>query len=206
MKFFQHGEVSVLHVDPETGQLALDVRMPCLLLQAASPLMLAGGFMDDLRLVQPLMAWLPTLTADRYRPQVLQETPDVAIQVSTVLKERVMDMLNLYKDVSGLLINPDDAIMALPIGVYVHFRYRCTFDSLARVVIGLKTVQIAGMAEFVFAAASVLAEAVAGCPSRPALHLDDIPPMLGVAAASDSSDGASTLVAAHSEDLPSKNG
>lgn len=160
-QFFEHGQVEVVCSDETTRQLALRVQVPWCVLQPPIPSFLHLGFMDGLRIKHPFVTWIPTLDASRFCEEALAQVPNAPKKVSQVMQNHVSDSLQLFLDASSIVKNPDDFICMLPMGTYVEFQYRTTYENLANLVEKLPTGGTAGAAEFRFALASALAEVLA---------------------------------------------
>jgi hypothetical protein len=156
-RFFEFGEITIQAHDPRQKEAALDVCMPACLMQAVTPQLLGAGFIDKYSVRSPLATWLPKITAERFLPDLVEAAPHIPIRVQEQMFQRAKSLLEMFVQLSKALIDPTDAVPLLPLGIYVTFQYRCRTDDLAKVLLGLETMPISGIAEFRFALASVLA-------------------------------------------------
>jgi len=157
-KFFEYGEVSLLAFDESTRQAAIQMVMPCCLMQTITPALLGGGHIDQYELRNPVAIWMPSIDSDKYKPELLQQYPDIPTQVNATVKKKLEEVLDLFKELSGAIKDPTNFIPMLPMGVYIQFRLRCEVDNMAQVLLNLENTLVVGVAEFRFALAEILAE------------------------------------------------
>jgi len=205
-KLFEYGEVESVCSDPDTRQAALKISAPWCVVQAAIPILLGHGFIDLLRVKDPLVAWTPTIPRELFSDASLAEAPNIPDKVSMVVRERTLEMLNLFSDLASVLKNPDAAIGLLPMSVYVTFQFRSTFESLSEVIRKLEPFGTPGVAEFRYALASVLAEFLTEVGNVRPLELDvnGEPSILGIASALDASKMTNSTPSTQGQDLGGK--
>ena len=205
-KFFEYGEVESVCSDHQTRQIALKVCAPWCVVQAAVPVLLGHGFIDLLRLSHPLAAWTPPLSQSRFTEAAVAEVPNIDEKVNAMIQNRVMEMLQLFSDAASVLKNSDDVIGLLPMSAFVTFQFRTTYEDLSEIARKLEPFGTPGLAEFRYALASVLAEALISAGSINSLNLDGqrVPPVLGAPMAADFSNVASSALSAHGQDPSSQ--
>jgi hypothetical protein len=157
-KFFEYGEVSYVSLDDTTRQAAIRVCIPCCLMQTITPALLGAGHIDRYELKNPIAAWMPDLNTGHYKPEVMDQFPNMIREISSTVKEKLEETLKLFQELSQTVVSPSDFIPILPMGTYVQFRLRCCVDDMAKVLLNLENTPIAGVAEFRFALAEVLAD------------------------------------------------
>lgn len=186
-KFLELGEAECVCSDDSTRQAAIRVGVPLCIVQAALPLLLAHGFIDQFQVRSPLASWAPPLLRERFLDSAVSHVPNIAEKATSIIQNHVLETLQTFSDMSSVLKNPDDAISILPMGVYVEFQYRSTYEDFAAVIGKLEPLGTPGVAEFRYALAVVLAELLSGAGSIRSLELDGkrVPPVLGASAAAD---------------------
>ena len=155
-KFFEYGEVILAENDHKTRQACINICMPCYLLQAVTPVLLGNGLIDELKVREPVVVWLPQLSTDRINPSILQQVPDVNIRINSTIKNHVNELLKLFQGASSIISNPADLVPCLPLGVYVQFIYRCEIDNIPKLLEGIDKVKVPGVPEFMWSFAHVL--------------------------------------------------
>lgn len=179
-KLFEYGGVECVCSDNSTRQFAMKIDAPWCVIQPIVSMLLGHGFIDNLVLKQPLMAWAPTLPQNKFSDSALVEVPNIDRKVNMIVQERVEEILRLFSDLASILRNPDDAIWILPMGSYVTFQFRSTYDEFAMIIGKIGSVNSPGILELRYAFASVLAELLIGAGDIGPLEFDthDIPPVL----------------------------
>lgn len=160
-KLFENGAVEAVCHDSSTRQCAVKIRAPLCVAQSAFAIMLGHGFIDDLRISNPLSVWVPCLPSERFKEEALREVPNLSDRVTSIVQARAVEMLQLFSELLCVLKNPDDVSMILPVGTYVDLQFRSTYEGLASVVEKLEPVCHHGTAELRYAMAEVLAELLA---------------------------------------------
>lgn len=167
--FFEYGSVTLGEWDRKTRQAVVRIRLPYCLLQAVTPALLGGGSVDELRVAEPMMVWIPRLTGDRV--SAIGATVEGAHElINRSLKERAEESLRAFMGLSPFVRDPTDLVPFLPMGTYVTLRLRIRIDSVLQVVEALEGAKgVCGVAEFQAALAAVLHEALVcfGGLSRP---------------------------------------
>lgn len=159
-RFFEYGSVDLVDVDARARSACADVRMPFVVMQAATPALLGGGVVDGLSLCQPVSVWIPRLTGERMSPAA-SGIPSAHERVNVYLRERASEAMKAFMDLAPYVSDPSDLIPFLPMGTYVTFRYRFRIDDALSVIEALEPHHgVAGIAEFQYALAGVLREAV----------------------------------------------
>jgi len=191
-KLFEFGGVECVCADSSTRQMAVRMSCPWCVAQAATPLLLGHGFIDQFKVRTPLVAWVPALTMEHFADGAVAQVPNIADKATAMMRERATDALQLFADLAQVLRNPDAALHMLPMGTYVEFQYRGTYESFAAVLAALEPLGTPGVAELRYAMAEVLAEALAAAGSCRPFELEgaDEPALLGPAAAAHSADAA----------------
>lgn len=154
--FFEHGRFELLETDVRSRAAQTRACMPCSLFLAVAPSFLNSGLVENFRLKHPVSVWIPTLTADRFHPAVVEQVPLVAEKSNAALRQAAERAMQNFQDLSQLMPNPGDLAPSLPIGVYVEFEYRCRLDDLAALLLGVDRTPHPGVAELRYAVASVL--------------------------------------------------
>jgi hypothetical protein len=160
-KFFEFGEVSLVAFDETKRQAAILITIPCCLMQTITPALLGGGHIDQYELRNPVAVWIPSVDLDRYKSELIEQHPQISDQVGKLVKDKIEDILKTFKEISVALNDPSDFIPILPMGIYVKFRLRCDIDEMAKVLLNLENTMVAGVPEFRFALAEILAEILA---------------------------------------------
>lgn len=207
-RLLEHGEVECVCSDNSTRQVALRISAPWCIVQAAMPLLLGRGFIDQLKVKNPLIAWTPPLAQDRFLDSAIAQVPNLAEKATVIIRERIMEMLQIFCDLSHVLKNPDDAISILPMNVYVEFQFRSTYEKFAAVVEEFKPINTPGVAELRYAMAVVLAEILSNAGDIHSLEFNGnhVPAQLGITTASDGSEVILPSFSAQFKHLPGKNG
>lgn len=156
-KFFKYGLVKVLHTDEIKRQAAVQVCVPCCVMQACLPILLGFGLMDGLAVRNPVAAWAPIPTSDLYKPEVVTQSPHAPEAIGKTVEAKIGEALSLYAEISRLVISPQTMAYILPMGTYVTFRYRCGIDDVAKIIMGLQAIPSPGVPEFQYAMAQELA-------------------------------------------------
>lgn len=160
-KFFEYGEVRLDTIDHVNRHAMLDICMPQNLFQVVTPALLGAGLIDDFRLRDPIAVWLPKIGKERLGP-VANTVDSAEARVNQLIRERVEETLRVFQGVGHLLLTPGDLVPMLPMGTYVTFKFRCKIDSILAVLEHIqKYVMVLGIAEFQWALAAVLHQAVA---------------------------------------------
>jgi hypothetical protein len=185
-KFLEFGEAECICSDNNTRQVAISISVPWCIVQAAIPLLLAHGFIDRFQVKYPLISWTPPLLRERFLDHAVSHAPNIAEKATSIIQNHVMEALQIFSDLSSMLKNPDDAIGILPMGVYVEFQYRSTYEEFATVIEKLEPLGTPGVTEFRHALAIVLVELLsnAGDVCSFESHGKRIPPVLGIPATS----------------------
>jgi len=156
-RFFEYGEVSIQSHDPHQRMASLRVQMPCCLMQTVTPALLGAGLIDKYEVMAPFAAWIPELTEDRFKPEVIQISSGIPSIATNQLAKTMKSVLELFTQFFPILKDPSDVIPILPLGTYITFQYRCRVDAMVKVLDHLESIHVAGVAEFRFALATVLA-------------------------------------------------
>lgn len=156
-RFFEHGSVRLEMVDDRSRHLSVSIVSPFCLVQAATPILLGHGLMDEFRIHNPLAVWMPPIRLDAFKDMVRTPHPDVAVQARMVVDRHVSRLLTTFQEVSQAMDDPEDLIPMLPIGTYVHVRYRSAMDDFAKALEKLASEATAGIPELRYAMAEVLA-------------------------------------------------
>jgi hypothetical protein len=127
-------------------------------MQTITPALLGSGYIDQYELRNPVAVWMPSINLGRYKPELIHQHPSAPDQISLTVRKKIEEVLDIFRELSNVIIDPSDFIPILPMGVYVRFRLRCEIDKMAQVLINLENIPIAGVAEFRFALAEILAE------------------------------------------------
>lgn len=155
-KFFEYGEVKLEAKDFKTRQFAVRICVPCTVFQAVSPSLLGSGWVDELRVRDPVAVWIPTIGLDRFG-SIVSHIEGVEQITRRMILERVTETVRAFHQVARVLQDPADAIPMLPLGTYVTFRYRCKLDETVRVLEGIQATPVAGVSEFQWALSEVFA-------------------------------------------------
>ena len=156
--FFEYGEISYINFDESTRQAAIKMCMPACLMQTITPALLGAGHIDQYELRNPVATWMPDLNEDYYKPEILKQFPNLGREVNSTVKNKLEEVLKLFQELSQTTVSPSDFIPILPMGTYVKFRLRCQIDEMAKVLLELENTPVAGVAEFRFALAEILAD------------------------------------------------
>jgi len=162
-KFFRHGEVTVLEEDAPSRKVSLALVLPACVLQAAMPALLRAGELDSHEVRMPLAAWVPTVADAGFR----SPDPSVCTEVNARVLRAAEEAVRAVAESAPHLVFPGDLLPALPLGVYVRCRLRCSVDRLAPFL--QEGSPVAGVAELRFA----LAHEVASLLSRWGLLSED---------------------------------
>jgi|WetSurMetagenome_2_1015567.scaffolds.fasta_scaffold660332_1 hypothetical protein len=154
--FFIHGSVKVMSEDMTDRHIQFLIVMPACVMQAVTPLLLGAGLIDQYELRKPLSAWIPMIADEGFSQN---SDPNFPTRINALMRQSVKETLDLFSLVSSHLKFPADALPVLPIGVYVQFKFRCNVDALGPLLENMGGA--AGVAEFRFALASVLASVLA---------------------------------------------
>jgi hypothetical protein len=154
--FFINGSVKVISEDMTSRHIQFSITMPACVMQAVTPLLLGAGFIDQYELRKPLSAWIPSIAEEGFTSN---SDPNFPTRVNALIHQSVKETLDLFSSVSSHLKFPADVLPILPIGIYVQFKFRCSVDALGPILENMGGA--AGVAEFRFALASVLASVLA---------------------------------------------
>jgi len=155
--FFEYGTVNLVCHDNKSRQIALDLCMPCYLLQYLMPILLDGGLIDNYKLKNPIASWMPALSSD-----VLKENANQSYvnDLNKAITHHVYGILHLFAEVASVMKNPNDLVPMLPLGIYVTFRYRIGMDKFIDMMEKLKEYELYGAPEFRGALVRATAETV----------------------------------------------
>lgn len=156
-QFLAHGEVSVKYHDVPSRMVALQICIPSWLMTAATPILLGAGLIDEYEIRSPLSVWFPTIPNDRFIPEYVDISRDLSLRASEQSVALIKAILEWFIQLSKVLKDPTDAVPILPLGIYVTFQYRCRIDAMAEALLKLESLPLAGIPEFRFALAEVLA-------------------------------------------------
>ena len=145
--FFDYGHVNLTLCDSVSRQAMFDICMPCCLFQTVTPHLLNGGYIDDLKIRDPISIWIPKLTVDRFNDAV-RSVQDIDNLTNNYIKEEIERVGKLYTNLQNYLIDPSDIIPILPLGVYITFFYRCNVDSIPAILEGIESIKVVGIKEF----------------------------------------------------------
>lgn len=159
-RFFEHGVVRLEMLDDRSRQLSVSIVAPFCVIQAATPILLGHGLMDEFHVHNPLAVWMPPIRPDAFKDFVRTPHPDVAVQARTVVNQHVSRLLTTFHEVSQAMDDPSELVPMLPIGTYVHIRYRSAIDSYAEALRKFELEATAGIPEVRYAMAEVLAFAL----------------------------------------------
>jgi hypothetical protein len=155
-RFFGHGYVILEAKDFKTRQASLEICLPHTLLQAITPSLLGSGWVDRLKVKEPISVWIPQLTAERMNNAAAGiDVPH--IRSNMALKQWTDEVVQVFQKISQYLIDPSDIIPFLPMGTYVQLRFRCRIDDIPKVLEGVQNTPVIGIPDFQWALASVLA-------------------------------------------------
>jgi len=154
VKFFEYGRVIFDVHDFATETAAMDITIPCCLFQAITPQLLGAGFIDHLRIHQPIAVWMPQVTKERFNS--LTDSPGAPDQVNVAVRSWLQQLLEIYEKLSVYLKDPTDLIPMLPLGTYIDFKWRCRIADILKVLEGVQSINVVGIPEFQWALASVL--------------------------------------------------
>ena len=157
-KFFEYGKISLAGHDSESRQAILLVCLPYCIMQTVTPALLGAGWIDEFRVMSPTVAWIPTVSEDRFKEGYQGPNERMAARANTKIRESVQHALEAFKTMSATLTDPSDLVPMLPLGTYVEFRYRCRIDDLAKVVLVMDAIPVAGVPDLRFAMAAAMAE------------------------------------------------
>jgi hypothetical protein len=156
-KFFKHGEVAVTAYDTDSRAAALQTCMPCWLMQTVTPIILGYGLIDKFKVHVPLAIWLPKLPSERFLDEYTSQLSDLPSVVSSQESKIVKNVLETFVSLSRVVKDPTDLVPMLPLGIYVDFQYRMKIDDMPVVLSKLNELPIAGVQEYAYAMAEVLA-------------------------------------------------
>lgn len=155
-KFFGSGYIVVEAKDFKTRQASIEMCLPHTLLQAITPSLLGSGWIDKLKVKEPITVWIPQLTAERMNSAAIgHDVPH--IRANMALKQWTDEVVQVFQKISQFLVDPSDIIPFLPMGTYVQLRFRCRVDDIPKVLEGVEKTPVIGIPEFRWALASVLA-------------------------------------------------
>lgn len=164
-RFFEHGVVRLGMVDDRSRQVSISIIAPFCVVQAATPVLLGHGFMDEFRVHDPLAVWMPPIKPDAFKDLVRVPHPDVAVQARVIVNQHVSRLLTTFHEISQAMDDPSELVPMLPIGTYVHVRYRSALDEYVKVLEKLQAEAVAGVLEVRYAMAEVLAYVLTPRPS-----------------------------------------
>lgn len=158
-QFFEYGGVQIISSDSTSRQVAFQITMPASIVQTISPPLLGAGIMDQYLLANPVAVWIPPISPEQIVPNP-NISDSLSERMNSLIHSMMKETLELFRVFSSQVENPSDLIPMLPLGVYVTFRFRCCIDDLITVMSELERTMVAGVAEFRFALASAMAEAL----------------------------------------------
>jgi hypothetical protein len=153
--FFEDGKVELELFDLKSRQVLVSVQIPNCLFQAVTPSLLGAGFVDDLRISDPICVWIPQISKERIS-LLGSQVADIENKINIAIKSQVEILLNIFSQTSSLLANPSDLVPMLPLGTYVCFKYRCNIDRIPDLLSGIQNTPVNGVHEFQWAMASIL--------------------------------------------------
>ena len=156
LHFFSHGEVSIAGHDAKSRQAILLVCMPFCLMQAVTPALLGAGSVDEFSVMNPVSAWIPQLSDERFHPEYVGTDKRVSPRANRIILQKVREIMSTFGSLTPILRDSSDIVPMLPLGVYVQFRYRCGLDGLAEALIEMEKTMVAGVPEFRYALAAAL--------------------------------------------------
>lgn len=152
-------------VDTPSRQIQIDICIPCYLLQVSTPVLLGSGMIDNPRIHHPISIWIPKYTDERMVPSARLENR-IGEKVHSLIREWVVRYTEFFAQISGMFMDPTDAVPMLPLGTYVDVTYRCSIDVLPSLLEGLQKIPIAGIPEFQFALAEIFHSVLRTVPTE----------------------------------------
>jgi hypothetical protein len=177
-QLFEYGEVSVICFDDKTKQIAIGINAPLCIVQLALPLLLKNGFIDNFMVRNPLVAWSPVLPKERFTDKAISEVPNIDEQVKQIVNSRVLEMLQLFSDLSDVLKSPDDVLTILPFGIYVKFQFRSTLKEICEFIDDFNKNSNPGVKELCYSIATELSVLLTSTGSTECFKFNSIPSLL----------------------------
>ena len=144
--------------DPEGRQAMFLVTLPYCVMQAVTPVLLGAGWLDQFRVMNPVVAWAPSLTEERLKEEFRDLRGTQSERINQRVRECAQRTLEEFRVMSEVLGDPSDITPMLPLGVYVQFRYRFSVDDLAKALLAMEAVPVDGVPDLRYAMAAGLAE------------------------------------------------
>lgn len=143
-----YGDISILF---------FSIKMPNCLFQSITEHLYKCGSISNLQIMNPLSTWMPLFDNSSFK---LIDSKLVCKNINSLIRTKLNEILELFKDLSEILNNKEDAIPMMPLGTYIEFNYSSPEYEIAELLTKLENVKIIGVAEFKFALAEVLANFV----------------------------------------------
>lgn len=154
-RFFRDGVVELLACDYQSRMGHISLTMPCCLFQTVTPHLLNHGTVSGFRLLEPTSVWLPIISEGALNVDATRAKP-ISAGLNVALREEVSKILKLFENLKAVLLEPSDIIPILPLGIYIKCEWSVSVDSLAQVLVGINSINVAGIYEFQVALASIV--------------------------------------------------
>jgi hypothetical protein len=153
--FFEHGQVRLDACDPIKRRASIEIRIPCILFQTLSPVLLPRGIIENFRIADPVATWMPQLTDERFSLPA-RSVRSISASVNSALHAELNRTCLIFKNISQHLTDPADIVPMLPLGIYIDFTYKCEIDRILELLESLESIRVVGVSDFQLAMSSVL--------------------------------------------------
>jgi hypothetical protein len=153
--FFDGGFVTCEALDEVSRKASISFRLPCVLFQTVSPILLGMGPLDLFQISEPMQVWIPRLSQERLVPTAEEILPNASNQLNLAVSASTKSTVDLFNKLSVIVRDPSDLIPMLPLGIYISVRCRCDVDGIILALEKLQKLPIDGVFEIQWALSSV---------------------------------------------------
>lgn len=157
-RFFEHGSVSVVSVDPELRRAMYSITLPFCILHEIYDILLFHGKITDIKVNDPVAIWQPRLdeSIKAKLPGVDAASLD---KTYALLKNHIESYVIYLLDICHILGDKSILTPAFPMGMYISVNYATGIDSIPSILEALQgRIQTLGIAEIQLAFSAILSE------------------------------------------------
>lgn len=147
VEFLGKGYIDIKLVDAKAQEALLFICMPYCLMQTFTPSLLGCGFIDELRLFEPVHIWTPKISNSRLHPALVDHV-GLTDAVNHTISEETLRIAHTFASLAPYLIDPTDIMTILPLGTYITFDYRCKYSKQLELISNIESINVAGRIEF----------------------------------------------------------
>jgi hypothetical protein len=121
--FFEFGSIEIQDYDSFNNKVCISFYAPILFLQNFSPIYLAYGKIDGLRVDPPIHIWCPKFDDSIFPENIKSEYPDISTITNSHVRTGMENLVKIYEDVFRVCVDPSLLSFILPLGTYVKWNF-----------------------------------------------------------------------------------